>query len=370
MFIILIAHIPNNWLAQWVPGRFGFSDATEVFVFCSGMASAIAFGKVFRERGAFLGTARVAHRVWQVYWAHIGLFIALASTLAALNATGLFQQDYLDLVNLHPFFDHAETNLPALMTLTYVPNYFDVLPMYIVALALMPLVVILGGFSRYAAFALVIAIWLGATLGGWSLPAEPWSDREWYFNPFGWQLIFFTGFGFITGWLPPPPVNRALVIAAALVLLASAPLSYYRIIEVSPQIQQFRLNYDVLIQKTDFGVLRYVHFLALAYLAWVAVGPGGRRLLPPTGFGRLARVWRRGLAIIMKVGQQSLAVFIASMFVAQILGMVFDVVGRNHFSMFYVNLFGSVLIVAVAYSVSWFKSQPWRRQEGKHHASS
>ena len=31
------------------------------------------------------------------------------------------------------------------------------------------------------------------------LPAEPWSDRVWFFNPFGWQLVFFTGFALMAG---------------------------------------------------------------------------------------------------------------------------------------------------------------------------
>ncbi|MEM9096562.1 MAG: OpgC domain-containing protein, partial [Pseudomonadota bacterium] len=38
MFIILLAHTPGNTWTLWIPARFGFSDATEIFVFCSGMA--------------------------------------------------------------------------------------------------------------------------------------------------------------------------------------------------------------------------------------------------------------------------------------------------------------------------------------------
>ncbi|MEL7099375.1 MAG: OpgC domain-containing protein, partial [Pseudomonadota bacterium] len=34
MFIILIAHTPGNFLTSWIPARWGFSDATEIFVFC------------------------------------------------------------------------------------------------------------------------------------------------------------------------------------------------------------------------------------------------------------------------------------------------------------------------------------------------
>ena len=84
MFIILVAHIPGNSWTGWIPARFGFSDATEIFVFCSGMASAIAFGGAFARRGWWLGTARVLFRCWQVYWAHICLFFFTAMTTAAL----------------------------------------------------------------------------------------------------------------------------------------------------------------------------------------------------------------------------------------------------------------------------------------------
>jgi hypothetical protein len=360
MFIILIAHVPSNWLALWIPARFGFSDATEVFVFCSGMASAIAFGRVFRDRGLLMGGVRVGYRVWQVYWAHIALFIAVAASMAALDMTGLFERDYVGQLNLHRFFDAAEVNLPALMTLTYVPNYFDILPMYLVVLALMPLVVALFRVDRRLAAAGVLALWLGANLGVWALPAEPWSDREWDFNPLGWQLVFFTGFAFMARWLPAPPRDPRLMVLAGAVLLVSLPLSYYRIIDAVPAIQDWRETWGLLFQKSDFGILRYVHFLAIAYLAWIAVGERGHRLLPPSGNGLLARVWRRTLAVIMTVGQQSLAVFIFSMFAAQLLGVVLDVLGRSVPTMVLINAVGFSMLVGVAYLVAWLKSQPWR----------
>jgi hypothetical protein len=352
--------VPNNWLALWIPARFGFSDATEVFVFCSGMASALAFGRVFRDRGVAMGTVRVGFRVWQVYWSHVALFMAVAASMAALNMTGWFERDYVGQLNLHRFFDDAGTNLPALMTLTYVPNYFDILPMYLVVLALMPLVVALAQADRRLAAAGVLALWLGANLGGWALPAEPWSEREWFFNPFGWQLVFFTGFAFMARWLPAPPRRRWLMLLAGAVLLASLPLSYYRFIGAVPEIRAWREAWGPLFQKTDFGILRYAHFLAIAYLAWIAVGERGHRLLPPDGDGALARVWRGTLAVVMTVGQQSLAVFVFSMFAAQLLGVALDVLGRSVPTMVLVNAAGFAMLVGVAYLVAWIKSQPWR----------
>ncbi|MEM9129693.1 MAG: OpgC domain-containing protein, partial [Pseudomonadota bacterium] len=120
MFIILLAHTPGNLWTRWIPARWGFSDATEMFVFCSGMASAIAFGKVFQNRGLALGSARICFRVWQVYWAHIGLFFATLTVLLLLPHLGFELRDYVRQLNLPPFINNVEGNLIGLLTLTYV----------------------------------------------------------------------------------------------------------------------------------------------------------------------------------------------------------------------------------------------------------
>ncbi|MEQ9248514.1 MAG: OpgC domain-containing protein, partial [Nitratireductor sp.] len=144
MFIILLAHTPGNLWTKWLPARWGFSDATEMFVFCSGMASAIAFGKLFQSKGLAMGTARIAFRVWQVYWAHIGLFFVVLACMLALPYLGFTLRDYISQLNLPPFLNNIEGNMIGLMTLTYVPNYFDILPMYLVILAMIPFMMALS----------------------------------------------------------------------------------------------------------------------------------------------------------------------------------------------------------------------------------
>jgi hypothetical protein len=362
MFINLIAHVPNNWLALWIPARFGFSDATETFVFCSGMASAIAFGRAFRDQGMLMGTTRVSFRVWQVYWAHIGLFFAVATTVVAVNAVFPDGRDYVGQLNLHPFFNNAQTNLLGLMTLSYVPNYFDILPMYLVILAMMPMMIGLAGIHVGLAALASVTLWLGANTLGWHFPAEPWSSREWFFNRFGWQLVFFTGFAFMSGWIPAPPVDRRLFWLAVAIIVITIPFAYYRAFNAVPMLLDWRRDWDILIQKTDFGILRYVHFLATAYVAWVLVGPKGAHIQPRDGSTTLSRIWSALLAIIMKVGQQSLAVFIGSMYLAVLLGVLFDQIGRTPWSMLWVNALGFCLIIGVAYGAAWFKSQPWKKK--------
>lgn len=412
MFIILIAHIPWNDLNLWIPARFGFSDATEIFVFCSGMASAIAFASIFDKHGWFMGVARVLHRVWQVYWAHIGMFLAVCVWVSFMDVLAN-QGDYLkhDL-NLMPFFQaNTAQQLLGLFTLTYVPNYFDILPMYLVILLMIPLVMGIARISPKAALAFCAMLWLatnietyinvanGSHLAWLRFYAEPWNNpgwltwynqgnispealaalqpRFWFFNPFGWQLIFFTGFAFMRGWIPKPPVNKALIWTAAAFLILSLPFAYYRVFEgafwnkeindwvLSFGIAELRAKYDWLIWKSDLGIIRYVHFLCVGYLAWVACGENGKHLAGDN-------IWGRTVTVIRTVGQQSLAIFLFSMVSARILGYTFVPQAGHPFHItdvqsdwrwlhtLIINVAGIILLILVAYMVAWFKKQPWR----------
>jgi len=374
MFIILFAHTPGNYFTLWIPARWGFSDATEIFVFCSGMASAIAFGSTFDRAGWQLGAARVGYRVWQVYWAHVGLFVATVAVAIWLTSLPEAPRNYWQQLNLAPLLTESGRGSPAenllgFMTLRYVPNYFDILPMYLVVLVLMPFVMAVSRIGRWAVAVFVIGIWLlaqGALLERLglgtlhlSLPAEPWSERPWFFNPFGWQLVFFTGFAFMRGWLPRPPVAPWLVIAALVIVLANVPLSNIGVREFGFEwAREWRIEHRGWFNKTDFGLLRYVQFLALAYLMWVLAGENGKRLR--AGAGALTPVWNRVVAFTLKVGQQSLAVFVTSMFLAVFLGFLLDVTDRTLAATFAVNFLGMAVLVVTAYTVAWFKAQPWR----------
>ncbi len=356
MFIIVVAHIRDNPWTLWIPARFGFSDATEIFVFCSGMASALAFGSIFARSGFGVGAARIAYRVWQVYWAHVGTFLVIAALCVALTAAQATDVDYVQRLNLHRFFADPEAGLVGLLTLTYVPNYFDILPMYLVILAMIPAVIVLARVSPALVAPALAALWLAANLGV-NLPAEPWSERPWFFNPFGWQALFFTGFAFMAGWLRPPPVDRRLVALALAVVALSVPFAYYRILNAVPQLRAAADAIGFLTDKSAFGVLRYAHFLALAYLGWVGAGPAGARLVAGPRRRRVTRA-------ILTVGQQSLAVFVGGLVVSQLLGAAFDVVGRDPLAALAVNLTAFALVVAIAYFVAWIKGAPWTAPAG------
>lgn len=392
LLIIFVAHVPDNAWNRWIPARWGFSDATEIFVFCSGMASAIVFGGTFARAGWALGTARVAFRVWQIYWAHIGLFLALFVLLAFVDASGMNPgRHYVGSLNLWKILDEPAQALLGIATLRWVPNYLDILPMYLVILAMVPIAVALARISPRLALAVSALVWVlaqGSIMGALGLgayqlrlPAEPWSDRTWFFNPFGWQLIFFCGFAFLRGWLPKPPVTPVLVWSAVAVLVAGLALSTVglRIWEIDivkaayisftgcvesgfgacNPVFDWRQSHALWWDKTDLSMLHIVHFLALAYLAFVVAGPDGARLRP-SGTGRWDRVRDTAVEVTVVVGRQSLAVFVFAMALSQVAGLVLDLAGRGSGTVALVNLGGLALIVLCALVVGWFRSQPWR----------
>ncbi len=354
MFIILIAHIPWNSWTDWIPARFGFSDAADMFVFCSGMASSLAFARVFVKAGWWLGTARIAHRVWQVYWAHIGGFLVVLSVMILADATLGLDHYVREELNLASFFDDTKMHLVGLLTLSYVPNYFDILPMYLAILAMIPIVMGLASLHRGLAPAFVLGMWLLANTSMLDLVADRTTGRLWFFNPFGWQIVFFTGFAFVRGWLPVPPRSLKLAIAALVFVLAAAPFSCqagfscFAGYGTFPWLGEVHLALQPWIDKMNMGPLRYFHFLATAYLAWLAVGVKGSHL-----HGLL-------VAVTCRVGQQTLAVFLSGLVVAQLMGIFLDVVGRSFLLTAFANLLGCSLLVLTAFVVAWFKSMPWK----------
>ena len=77
----------------------------------------------------------------------------------------------------------------------------------------------------------------------------------------------------------------------------------------------------------------------------------------------LGRAWNVVLQIILKVGQQSLAVFVVSIFVARFNGFAMDMLGRETATSLAVNAFGCGCLILTAYLAGWFKTTPWKPKE-------
>src|ERR1700733_3758068 len=82
LWLIFLDHIPEN-IVSWLTIRnYGFSDATEIFIFISGYTAAFVYGRAMTERGFIVAAARIWKRAWQIYVAHVFLFAIYIAEIA------------------------------------------------------------------------------------------------------------------------------------------------------------------------------------------------------------------------------------------------------------------------------------------------
>ncbi len=303
-----------------------------------------------------MGAARIAHRIWQVYWAHVGSFLIGASIAVAADAY-FGGNHYVKMLTFDGFFADAPHRLLQFMTLRYIPElFYDILPMYLVLLAMIPIVMAIARVDHRLVFAFMIALWIAAAVFHVNLPAQPEGGRDWFFNPLAWQLVFFSGFALMQGWWPAPPRDVRLLLLCigyvAIVSLVACQYGYYCHAGFGyvPVFGDIRAALDPWADKTNQGILRYLHFMATVYIAWYLAGDFGSNLKGPL------------VEIIRKVGTQTLAVFLTSLVIAPLLGIVIERSGKGFWAIAGANIAGLAMLIAAARITGWFKSSPWRNR--------
>ena len=348
LLVIFVNHMPGNEGQFFTLSRYGWSDAAEVFVFCSGFVSALVFGRALAHSGLWPGTVRVLQRCVQIYAVHLGLFGALA--LLCLLGNALFSpHDYIQQLNIRFFFDQTHEALPALVTLRYLPNGIDILPMYLVLLVWTPVFWALSGLNRKLAAACSVALYAATYTFDLDLSAEPATDRAWFFNPFAWQLIFFGGYSLGAGWVRVQLGQRGLMWASLVVVLLAVPFAHEALLRPLPWMTSLHATLEPWYEKTRLAPLRVLHFAALGYLV-------------ATLMNRYPAWLERPLAMkVRQMGQQSLAIFALSLLLSRIGGMILDQTGHGLLSLLAVNLGGLGLLVALGQFLIWLDAKPWKR---------
>ena len=352
LLMIFIDHVPGNALSALTLQAFGTCDAAEVFVLLAGYSSGLAFAPIFQRASWPAATARVVIRCWDIYVAHIVLFCVVAGIV--VSAVRHFDNPlYLEHVNLLPLFADTEGALVAVLTLHYLPNFLDILPLYVLLLALVPFALPLALRQPALVLLAAAALWGLVQVAPFNLPNYP-GDAGWYFNPFAWQFLFVIGL--VLGSLRhrgvrlDPRLCRLLVIASGpVVLVALLVAAPWRQIPGLEEVVIIPWSWLPPVSKTDLSVIRLVNILALFCLAGSLI--------------RAEAPWLRGRigGAVALLGTQPLPVFSVGI-VASVLGaVVFFEAGRGLLAHVVVNLTGALAALAVAWIAAWLKSEPWRR---------
>jgi hypothetical protein len=348
-WFLFLDHVPHNAVSLLTMRNFGFSGATDLFVFVGGYTAAILYGKMMLERGLIVTATRIFKRLWQLYAAYVVLFVIYIDLIGYV-ARKSAAPELISEFNVSGIVDHTIRTLIYGLLLQAKPLNLDVLQLFIVLMAFFPIVLL--GMMRGPNLTMVgsIVLYAAARHFDWNLSAYP--DGHWYFNPFCWQLLFVSGAWFALsgintmraiGSLRKLPVLRlvaVLYLLFALVVTLAGKLPQLAHFIPDPVLDAFLPN-----DKENIAPYRVLHFLAMALLfTW---------LVPRNWHGFQ---WR-ALQPIMKCGEEWLPVFCASVFLSFAAHLIL-ITGPDSLAMqVLVSVAGISIMTGVAYYVSWSRRQ-------------
>jgi hypothetical protein len=273
LIMILIDHVPGCILEHFTLRNFGFSDAAEGFFFLSGVSVGLAYVPRFDKGGFRLVFTGCVARAAKIYWVHIAVTVAgllvVAFVVASANQIATTGQLY-EFATAQGFSRFIKSPLPSLidiMLLKYQLAFFPVLVLYVI-------------FFLWAPFGLALAVWdvraaLLVSAGVYAAGRAPAVPSGWrlepgdlFFNPIAWQLVFTIGIVCAVSWraglLRPSPqlvkLSAAIVLASGIIVI----ISTYAVHDFTAEHAALSRYLDI--SKPDLGLVRLVHFLALAYL--------------------------------------------------------------------------------------------------------
>jgi hypothetical protein len=348
-WFLFLDHIPHNAVSSLTLRNFGFSGATDLFVFVGGYAAAAIYAKMMLERGFVVAATRIFKRTWQLYAAYVVLFVVYVELIGYV-ATQTAAPEIISEFNITGFIDYPIRTLIHGLLLQAKPLNLDVLQLFIVLMALLPIV--LFGMLRWPRLTMAasVALYLAARWFDWNLSSFP--EGRWYFNPFCWQLLFVLGAWFALGGKRQAGLIRsmqdtpAVRIAALLYLLfALAITSAARLPNLAEVIPDPLLSAFLPNDKENLAPSRVLHLLALAFLFTLVVPRNWR------GFR-----WQ-ALQPAIKCGEEWLAVFCSGVFLSFAAHFVL-ITGPSSLAMqVLVSIAGISGMASIAYYVSWSRRQ-------------
>jgi hypothetical protein len=202
------------------------------------------------------------------------------------------------------FYDPVNAHI-GLVLLTHQLGYFDILPLYVVLMAMAPVIVAIHRYAPAWLLPLSLALYLATLVFRLSLPSWP-TNGQWFFNPLAWQLTFVLGFAMarergLGGWVRNN--IRSIRIAAVPILILGALTVQFRWWPDPTMMPEPKLLFVA--SKTYATPMRIIHLLALVALISATYPFIARWAGPLTEF--LSRMGRNSLYVFCVGSVLSLA---------------------------------------------------------------
>ena len=342
LFFIFIDHIPDNVVSWFTLHDFAFCDAAEMFIFISGYTAALAYAPVFDREGVAMGIARIYRRVWQLYVAHLFLFMIFSAEVAYTMKVR-YNPLFADELAIGDYLSGQGEAFIRVLLLQFQPNLLNILPLYIILLLGLPYLLLLMRRNVLLGLVPSAVLWMLATQLNWNMPGFP-DGRLWYFNPFAWQFLFAiaVALGFLRENVPwPRGLTTASLVFAAVACLISVD---WALNAAFPSFPNWFSLPSAWFDKTSLPPLRIISILALAVLVAHRVPRDARWFSSRAGWP------------VVICGQHSLEVFCLTIVLAVLANFVLSLSGYSLLSQLSVNVAGLMIMVLFALLLTWFRS--------------
>lgn len=344
----LMQIIGNNAAAKvYTYNSIGWSTGAEFFVFFSGYVIATVYSKSVLSRGFFRTQLRGLHRGWELYVRN-GLVFLLVLALVYLLFPG--NEGLLKSTRLNLAGEYGGSLIMSFMTFAYFPTYLEVLPLYMVLMAVAPAFVYMHARSRWIPISVSAAVWL---IVQFHPTLNFHTPGAWHFNPFAWQFVFFLGM-WVAKEFPLTQFDRSHQGRKVTIVLSVLALcAVLKLMDKSDVILPFIGALDIPGHgKPNVEPLRLAHFLLVVYLIGIA--------MPPNEWIK-SHIATRGVA---RVGTHSLDCFSTSIVLCYLIAGVFSLTGRGTAEYFVLQVINTLVIVLLAFWFQWIKTPPWRAPPG------
>jgi hypothetical protein len=324
----------------------GFSDAAEVFVFISGYTAALVYGRAVHAQGALFATAQIYRRVWQLYVAHIFLFVIFTAEVSYTVLT--FNNPlYNDELRVGDFLAEPHVAIIQALLLQFQPPFLDILPLYIVLLGVFPLVLLALRVHPALALAPSLLLYLAVPRLQLTMHGYP-EGHTWFFNPFARQFLFVMGgvLGYASyrnqGYLPGS--RWVAAVAVGFTLFCAVTVITWEIHAAYDPFPGLFLKQLWPVNKSNLAPLRLLHFLALAYTVVYFLRADNRLLQ--------AR-WARP---VIRCGQNSLQIFCEGILLSVLAHFVLTELYHGLLMQLLVTAGGIAVMIATAMLLDWYKT--------------
>ena len=345
---IFIDHIPENYLSYFTISAIGFSDAAEVFIFVSGFTAALVYGRALALRGALVAAVLVLRRAWQLYVAHIFLFVIFIAEVSYTVKT-FNNPMYNEEMGVGDFLQHPHIAVVQAMLLRFQPTFLDILPLYIVLLLIFPVVLVCLRWQPLAALIPSALLYVAVQVFDIPTPAYP-PGNAWTFNPLAWQFLFVLGAVLEQVEHRAAPGTRARLVAilywpalavAALAFLVRLSWTFHGVWEAVPALferQLWPLN------KSNLSPIRLLSFFALVMLVARWVSPQARFIQSAAA---------RPLVLC---GRHSLEIFCLSILLSALGHFLMSEVNAGFTMQAGVNIVGIAVMCLIAAMLDWYRA--------------